>query len=54
MDIYHLIQLARKHHFEGNFVKAEHIYRKILKRQPDIAGAYYELGNVLQDKGQLN
>ena len=39
---------------EGNFVQAEHVYRKILKKQPNNAGAYYELGNVLQDKGQLN
>jgi protein O-GlcNAc transferase len=54
MNIQHLIHLARKHHMEGNFVKAEHVYRKILKKQPINAGAYYELGNVLQDQGQLN
>jgi protein O-GlcNAc transferase len=53
MNVHHFIQLARKHHLEGNFVQAEHVYRKILKKQPNNAGAYYELGNVLQDKGQL-
>jgi protein O-GlcNAc transferase len=54
MNIHHLIQLAHKHLMEGNLVQAENVYRKILKRQPNNAGAYYELGNVLQDKGHLN
>ena len=54
MDINEAFQLARRHHYAGNLKEAEYIYREILRIQPSNAGAYYELGNVLQDKGWLD
>ena len=54
MNINEAFELARRYHLTGNLHKAEYMYREILSVQPSNAGAYYEIGNVLQDKGQLD
>lgn len=54
MNTKEAFQTARKHHRDGDLEQAEYAYLEILRIQPHSVGAYYELGNVLQDKGQLD
>ena len=38
---------------EGNYAEAEQIWRQIIRRTPNDAIAYYNLGNVLADQERL-
>ena len=54
MNINKAIQMAFEHHQQGNLKQAEDLYKKILKVQPNNVDVYNYLGNVLQDKGDLD
>ena len=50
MDINKTLQLASKHHQEGNLQQAEITYKEILKFDPYNIHILNYLGNVLQDQ----
>lgn len=54
MNIDKRIQFAIEHYQAGNLHQAERIFREILKVQPNIDDSYYYLGNILQDKEQVD
>jgi len=49
-----LVALAQREQSAGRLAEAAAVYRKILVLRPDIAEAYNNLGNVLQDQGKLD
>jgi protein O-GlcNAc transferase len=53
MDINKTLQSAHDHHLAGNAEQAEAIYREILTVQPDNAGVYNDLGNLLQEQDRI-
>jgi len=50
MDINKTIQSAHEHHLAGNADQAEALYRAILNVEPENAGVYNDLGNLLQEQ----
>ena len=46
--------MAFQYYQAGNLEHASHLCREILRKQPNIAGAYYNLGVVFQEKDQLD
>lgn len=54
MDIHETLTKAHEYHTRGNTEQAEHLYREILRFQPDNFVVYNDLGNLLQEKGQLD
>lgn len=49
-----LLQIASQYYSSGQLQEAEHLYRKILRKQSNNAIAYNNLGNILQQKGELD
>ena len=52
-DQQEVFKLARRHHRAGRLADAEQIYREILERQPNHAGALHLLGVVTGQRGQF-
>ena len=52
MDI--IIKKAFKFHQEGKLDEAEHLYREILKIEPEIYSIHYNLGLIMQNLGRLD
>ncbi len=53
VELESFVALARREHSAGRLSEAAAAYRKILALRPDIAEAYYDLGNVLVNQGDL-
>ncbi|HEY1785723.1 MAG TPA: tetratricopeptide repeat protein, partial [Pirellulales bacterium] len=48
-----LVALAKRHERAGQLAEAAAAYRQVLALRPDLAGAHYDLGNVLLRQGKL-
>lgn len=54
MEIEEAIRAAHEHHRAGREELAEDLYRRILKIQPENAAVYNDLGNLFQEREQLD
>ncbi|WP_445629182.1 tetratricopeptide repeat protein [Nostoc sp. DSM 114167] len=52
-DIAELFQLALQEHRANRLDTAEQLYRQVIEKQPDYSEALYNLGMLLQQKGEL-
>ena len=46
------LNLARWHQGEGNFTKAEVLYKRVVAQKPDILLSYYKLSQIREKQGR--